>query len=305
MTADTENQQHDDPSTGSLSPMLISRNDQVERYLRTGEHDALFCAWPRKNLFARARQGDVALRGALISLVKNSAAHVTVPKELINLDVVSFTRTKVEPMVRGLFSGPEQQAVLDVLAHSVVFLTPATIESVLNQTRYLETAWNLSNIYLASCGSKLVADDVPQLAGLSEETTCYVSMAYFQPSGRLDDFVVHEAAHIFHNCKRQTIGLPEVRGREWLLDIEFSKRETFAYCREAYSRILELGNSTVAKRELLSQVENGLLPPDERVDASEYIHVLREGTAARNGWKGILQVCAPRRKRRASSRDQA
>jgi hypothetical protein len=79
-----------------------------------------------------------------------------------------------------------------------------------------------------------------------------VSMAYFRPNGQLDDFVVHEGAHIFHNCKRQTIGLPEVGGREWLLDIDFRKRETFAYVCEAYSRILEVGRSAAARRELLA-----------------------------------------------------
>jgi hypothetical protein len=133
MTADTENQQYHDASTGTLSPMTNSRDDQVERYLLTGEHDALFCAWPGTNLLARARQGDVALRGALVSMVKSSAAHLTVPKQLADLDVVSFTRAKMEPMVRGLFAGPEQQAVLDALARSVVFLTPATIEPLLTK----------------------------------------------------------------------------------------------------------------------------------------------------------------------------
>ena len=39
--------------------------------------------------------------------------------------------------------------------------------------------------------------------------------------------------------ERRTVGLPETRQREWLLDIDFRKRETFAYACEAYSRILE------------------------------------------------------------------
>jgi hypothetical protein len=170
----------------------------------------------------RARQGDLALRAALVALVKSRTGHALVPQELANLDVVSFTRTKVGPMVRGFFPKAEQQPVLDVLARSVVFLTPGTIEPVLNQSPFLMTAWNLSNLYLASCGSELLSDDAPTLVGLSEETTCYVSMAYFKPSGQFDDFVVHEAAHIFHNCKRQKIGLPATRRREWLLDIDFA-----------------------------------------------------------------------------------
>jgi hypothetical protein len=45
------------------------------------------------------------------------------------------------------------------------------------------------------------------------------------------------------------------------------------------------------------QVEKPL-PPDERVDASEHIHVPGDAAAACNGWKRILQVCAPFRNSR-------
>ena len=105
------------------------------------------------------------------------------------------------------------------------------------------------------------------LVGLSEDTTCYVSMDYFKPNSQFDDFVVHEAAHILHNCKRRTIGLPEIGGRERLLDIEFGKRETFAYACEGYSRIRELGRSVAAHRGLFLKLENGPTPPDDRVIA--------------------------------------
>ncbi len=39
------------------------------------------------------------------------------------------------------------------------------------------------------------------------------------------------------------MGPPETHQREWLLDIDFRKRETFAYACEAYSRILEAGST--------------------------------------------------------------
>jgi len=74
-----------------------------------------------------------------------------------------------------------------------------------------------------------------------------VSSEYFRPKGRFEDFVVHEASPVFHNCKRRTAGLPETRRREWLLDIAFGKRETFAYACEAYARIVEL-SETRARR---------------------------------------------------------
>lgn len=107
--------------------------------------------------------------------------------------------------------------------------------------RWLSTAWDLANLYLAGVGAERLAADAPKLVGLSEGTTCYLSPEYFKAPGRFDDFLVHEAAHIFHNCKRRTIGLRETRRREWLLKIEFARREAFAYACETYSRIHELG----------------------------------------------------------------
>jgi hypothetical protein len=107
---------------------------------------------------------------------------------------------------------------------------------------------------------------------------------------------VHEAAHIFHNCKRRTIGIPETRRKEWLLPIEFRKRETFAYACEAYARILELGASLADRKALLSELSRGPLPGDERVDGDEYLDILREAVQARNGWKRIPARCAPVRR---------
>jgi hypothetical protein len=63
---------------------------------------------------------------------------------------------------------------------------------------------------------------VPQAGG-------NLRLDYFRHEDPFADFVVHEIAHIFHNCKRRAAGLPETRMRDWLLDIDFRKRETFAY----------------------------------------------------------------------------
>ena len=186
--------------------MQESTQQAIERYLRSGDHDAHFRPWPGDNYVAQAQYGSVALRHALISAVRHRTVHAELPA-----------------------APPEQESVLDVLGRSVVVLTPATIDAVLERTPWLSTAWNLANLYLAGVGAELLADDAPKLLGLSEGTTCYLSAEYFSAPGRFDDFLVHEAAHIFHNCKRRTIGLRETRRREWLLEIEFAKRETFAY----------------------------------------------------------------------------
>jgi hypothetical protein len=124
----------------------------------------------------------------------------------------------------------------------------------------LGTGWDLANIYLLSCSAKLLADDPPLAVGMSVGTTCFVSMDYFRANNRFADFVVHEAAHVFHNRKRHTVGLPDTRRREWLLEIDFIKRETFAYSCEAYSRILELGDSAHARRKLYRELESGPMP---------------------------------------------
>jgi hypothetical protein len=115
--------------------------------------------------------------------------------------------------------------------------------------------------------------------------------------------VVHEAAHVFHNCKRRTLGLPATRRRECLLEIAFSKRETFAYACEAFSRILELGDSLLARRKLCQKLEGEGAPPDERVCHQEYVDIVRSAVCARNGWKKILSACTPPRTNRTQSKD--
>jgi len=276
--------------------MERGREEEVARYVRTGEHDnLLFSGWPGGDLGARARQGHQALSDALIAEVRRRTRHAEVPGELLGLDVAAFARGKVAPMVRGLFPRAEQEQVLDLLARSVVFLTPANLEPILRHMRWLSTAWHLANLYLFSFGAELLSEEAEPILGLSEETACYVSVEYFTGSGRFDDFVVHEAAHVFHNCKRQTVGLPHTRRREWLLEIEFAKRETFACACEVYARILELTKRPADRRALLSELEREPLPGVAGMNPDEYVDVLREAVAARNGWKRILARCAPSR----------
>jgi len=274
-------------------------DEEVQRYVRTGEHDNHSClGWPGSNLFARAEHAHAALAEALVREVRERAPHAVVPEALIGLDLAAFARAKVAPMVRGLFPRGEQQTVLDVLARSVVFLTPDNIEQVLRRARWLKTAWDLANLYLSSFHAELLSGEAPYILGLSEETSCYVSVEYFTGIDRFADFVVHEAAHVFHNCKRRMIGLPSTRRREWILDIDFAKRETFAYACEAYSRILELSDGPAERRALLSELEREPLPSADRVDGGEYVDALREAVARRNGWKRILARCAPPRRKR-------
>ncbi len=225
---------------------LTTIADEVERYLRTGDADMMGDPWPG-DIIERGRRQHADLRGALVAEVGRLAkgrTHAPIPDNV----GVEFTCAKVERMVRGLFSKAEQNVVLATLEKSVVYVTSETIEPIIMSQSYDRSAWDLANLYLLSVGAKLLGPEAPCLAGISEAATCYVSPDYFAEQDPFADFIVHEAAHIFHNCKRRTIGLRETRTREWLLDIQFRKRETFAYSCEAYARIIARAKSPAERR---------------------------------------------------------
>jgi len=108
--------------------------DLIECYLRTGEYDPHFAAWPGSFL-TRARQATAELKAALVAAIEARADGAADPSPLAGLDPVALTREKVAPMVRGLFPRREQAAVLGVLERAVVFLTPDTIAAVLREAR--------------------------------------------------------------------------------------------------------------------------------------------------------------------------
>lgn len=273
--------------------------DEIERYLRTGGTDPYHAAWSSPSFFKRAQLAGADLENALVAEVSRRANGWEPPPALVAIeDLAAFTRGKTEPMVRGLFPRAEQDAVLALVERSVVFLTPSNIEEVLREAQWPRSAWDLANLYLGAIGADLLADDAPQILGLSEETTCYVSPAYFEEEDPFADFVVHEVAHIFHNCKRRNAGLRETRRREWLLDIEFRKRETFAYACEAYACVLRQAKKPAQRVELAAQLRDSFGTGDARVDPGEVAAIVRSAAERRNGWRVILERCAPPKRRR-------
>ena len=271
-----------------------SQKAAIRRYLATGDHDPNIHLWPGQNFLQSETNTHTALRRALIDAFKDRAAKVPKLPSVRTDNVSSLTRTKVAPMVGGLFAKSEQAAVMNALERSVVFLTPDNVEPVLESSNWLHTTWVLANIYLLSIGAEALSPKAPSIVGLSEETTCYVSIDYLldQNPEPLADYLVHEVAHIFHNCKRGAVGLEQTRRREWLLDIEYQMRETFAYCCEAYSRILVLGATGSQRRELLAEHAEQYMITDASVNRDEYHDILREAVGARNGWKRILTRCS-------------
>jgi hypothetical protein len=269
--------------------------EAIERYLREGTYVPDHPAWPGSNFLDRACRGHDALLRALTDEVKRRAAGRRHPPIPHDLDVVAWTKRKLTPMVHGLFPEAEREVVLSLLERSVVFLTETNVEKVLLGQMWLHTAWSLANLYLSSVGSELLGPDAPSLLGLSEETTCYVSAEYFADDGRFNDFVIHEAAHVFHNWKRRNSGLRETRTKEWLLDIEFRKRETFAYSCEAYGWITENSRSRQDRQAMGQEYAQSVDRfGDEILAAAELADIVREACDARNGWKVILRRCANR-----------
>jgi len=266
----------------------------IDRFLQSGDYDLLVGSWPGRSAVEQMRSGREVLTTALIEEVRCRAGRVDtpVPEAIVDGDLATFARNKLAPMVRGLFPRIEHQPVLAVLEQSVVFLTPGSIEGLIRGEGFLSTAWQLANIYLAGIGAETLGDQMRGIVGMSVGTTCYISLEYFGAQDDLSDYVVHEAAHVFHNTKRRTIGLAGTKRREWLLPIQFRKRETFAYACEAYSRILEIAKKPADRRALVETLRERPLPSDDRVDLDEYITILTEAVNRKNGWKSILARCS-------------
>jgi len=102
----------------------------IERYLRSGEYEHDHPEWSGQNIMEKSKNGHDDHLRALVAEVKRRSkgrTHAPVPE----LDLASWTRRKLTPMVHGFFPEAEREAVLRLFERSVVFLTSDNIESVL------------------------------------------------------------------------------------------------------------------------------------------------------------------------------
>lgn len=275
--------------------------EEIENYLRTGDTDLHFAAWPGGNFIEQAQRARADLRTALVAEVLKRTKDWQPPTGPISSDEVSrITRAKVEAMVRGLFPRAEQDRVLALVERSVVYLTPSNIEETLRAVAWPRSAWNIANLYLGAAGVDLLSEDAPQLVGISEHTTCYVSASAYAEDDPFSDFVVHEVAHIFHNCKRRDSGLKGSHRKEWLLDIDFIKREPFAYACEAYATVLRRAKRPAERRALAAELPASFGTTDPRVEHGEVAKIVQLAAERRNGWKAILEACASPKKTRGA-----
>ncbi len=265
---------------------------EISRYLETGDYDNQASAWPESDVLARLRAQGNDFHAALMGEVKSRSSSVTAPILPNDSELFLSTRKRLEPMVGGLFPAVERERMLEILVQAVVFLTPENVESHLKKaSSWPTTAWRLANIYLEGLGVATLDNGLEPIVGYSEGDKFYLSPKYFTQPGRFADFLVHEAAHIFHNWKREYAGLPFTRYNEWLVPIDFSKRETFAYACEIYSCIRAHGAGPRQRLALVGEYAAENHVGDERVNQEELVDILREAAAARNGWKRILLRC--------------
>ena len=266
---------------------------EVRRFLKTGDYDMLCRAWPGCDVVEQMQEGHRMLEDALIVEVRRRAKgrhFLSLPP---GFDAAGFVLGKVGPMVRGLFPSKEQRIMLDLFKKSLVFVTHDNIEQIITQINWMSTAWQIANLYLGSLDLPGLDGKPVRFVGLSEETTFFVSMSYFEEENPFADYVLHEAAHVFHNWKRDRAGLRHTREREFLLQIAFRKRELFAFACEAYSRIVDQAKSPADRQRLCADYAARWIPDCDGLDRSELVDILAEAVAARNGWKRILQRCSP------------
>ncbi len=265
---------------------------EIQRYLRTGDADLMARAWPDDELLQRTTRAHRELRAALVAEVRRRTAGRNQPRNVTEGEIRSLITTKVGPMVLGLFAHEERAPVLSAIANGVMFLTPDNLERALHRSRWATTAWSLANVYLGHIGAELLAQDTPSILGLSDGADCYVSMAYFDEPDPFADFLVHEVAHLFHNCRRVEIGLLETKLRKYPLNINFREHETFAYCCEFYSRILGHATTRDQGAELVETLAQRLSPNDLRFNTQQVVDILRRAAVSKNGWQTILRWCA-------------
>ncbi len=273
-------------------------NKAIERFLDTGDSDPLGGKDHPAGMLEGLNAYNAALRNALLAEVRRRTRSRRSKRLPDGLDSVTHVRRKLEPMVQGLLPKAEQETVLDLLQNSITFLTREATYRCIRELPFLHQTWNVANIFLESLDLPALSGERSFTVGMAEGERCFVSMTYFKEENRFSDYVVHEAAHMSHYTKREMIGLSYTKGREWLLEIDIGKRETFAYACEIYSCIRERCKSLSDRSELMRTYQSkACFPADERVEQTELLEILHEAVAVRNGWKRILKKCERVRRR--------
>ncbi len=263
----------------------------IQHYLATGDSDPIAAVWPGDGVLERCVTADRQLRAALIEEVQRRAS-VSADGVPAGFDPQAHSREVLRPMVEGLFRAEERAIVLELLVDSQVFVTADTIVEAVRSASFLSTAWSVANLYLRSVGAPELAPGAGAMLGLCAGSESYVGLDYFRTQRPFDDFLIHEAAHVFHGCRRHELGLAEKRGRTWLLPIDFHDQENFAYACEAYGWIARQTRVLAERTGLARQFAKTFSPGDPTVSRDKVCAVVQAAAGRRNGWRVILDHCS-------------
>jgi hypothetical protein len=271
----------------------VSVTDAIDEFLRTGHTDPRYLAWPGSGFMARAERAEDELTEALVAeLWKRAAGKSWRDRVQVPADMTAYTRSKVAPMVRGLFARAEHEPILQLLERSAVIVTDDTVEPIVRASGFLSTRWDVVSLYLLSLDAEVLGDDERAAVGFSENFRSYVTPQYFQQREPFVDFLLHECAHVLHDARLETVGLRATRSRERLVELEFRERETFAYSCEAFATIAA-GRSPAEREDLAAQLPERRPYPKWAVDVAKVEEIVSEAAPMRNGWKHVLERCAP------------
>ncbi|MFO0743419.1 MAG: hypothetical protein U0270_46555 [Labilithrix sp.] len=272
---------------------MMSVDEAIAEFLRTGHTDPMYRAWPGSGFMARAERAEDELTDALVAeLWKRAVGKSWRDRVQVPEDMREYTRSKVEPMVRGLFARVEHEPILQLLERSAVIVTDDTVEPIVRASGFLSTRWNVVNLYLLSLDADVLGDRTRAAVGFSENFRSYITPQYFEQLEPFVDFLVHECAHVLHDARLETVGLRATRSRERLVELEFRERETFAYACEAYATIAA-GRSAAERQDLATQLRVRRPYPTWAVDVAKVETIVSEAAPMRNGWKHVLERCAP------------
>ncbi|MFN7147582.1 MAG: hypothetical protein ACK4YP_27690, partial [Myxococcota bacterium] len=183
----------------------MSASESVERFLSTGEYDPRFPDL-LGNIVERRRRGTAMLKDVLRRVVAWRAGRSPIAMRLPT-DVPARVRTRIAPLVYGMFDAAEAGVLVEPLAARVVVVTPSTFGALVEDVP-LRTAWDLANLLLDDLGAPPLADDTPSLDGLCAAGRAWVPPRAFAADDAFPDVVVYGAAHLLHHVRRADLGVP-------------------------------------------------------------------------------------------------
>lgn len=265
----------------------------IVRFLGTGERPAsdsnVLYSRARMELDAAYGRAEFAALRGLFDLL----SELLPPETLAALPVGrEEIRCRIEPMVRGLVPPAWQQVALNEIADRMFVLNlpgaKAGMEAELS-TCFSSTARKVLWACFADYG--LLPNDIEiDFSGISGGSYAHCRWSAFHSDDAYSDVIVHEAAHLLHYLKPELCGLRVPKTKERFVDVDFHRRELFAYTCEAYSCVLQRGNHTSRLGFAGMMRDDAFSFPDDQI--VQISDLVAAATRARNGWRTIRDATA-------------